>query len=243
MTKPAIKETLAPFIAKKLRDLLTSGEVKVGEKLPTEKALTERFNVSRSVIREAYAGLRAEGLVEARRGAGVFAIAAPSQSSGQRETFLGRETYAVIEALEVRMAIEMEAAYLAAIRHSPHQEERIWDAVNTYKALRDNCQDDIAADFDFHLAIAEATNNPRFVEFLKIFGENSIPRRSVIEVIDVEMSKDIAMDIGQQHGAIAAAIARRDPEQARHAMRLHLEHGQKRFRTFLRMGLVQDSSD
>jgi DNA-binding FadR family transcriptional regulator len=65
----------------------------------------------------------------------------------------------------------------------------------------------------------------------------------VIEVIDVEMSKDIAMDIGQQHGAIAAAIARRDPEQARHAMRLHLEHGQKRFRTFLRMGLVQDSSD
>lgn len=112
-------------VSAELRQSIQSGSVKAGDKLPSEAKLTEAFGVSRTVIREAIAALRADGLVEARQGAGVFVREAPPQEALPFQDLDYNRISSVIELLELRTGVEVEAAGLAAVRRSPQQEEAI----------------------------------------------------------------------------------------------------------------------
>lgn len=226
--------TLAAAISQALREAIRSGRYRPGEKLPSEARLTAEYNVSRTVIREAIAALRADGLVDPRQGAGVFVLEPLSAPVLPFQNVDNARVSSVIELLELRTPVETEAAALAAQRRSPAQEEAIIERHHAIIACIQNGQPTIEADFELHLAIAEATNNPRFVEFLRIMGEGMIPRSALREPDSERTSSDYLRRLVEEHGRIVAAISNGDVDDAREAMRIHLSGSQQRYRQLLR---------
>ena len=228
--------TLVARVCDEIRDAIISGRHAVGDKLPSESKLTEMFAVSRTVVREAVASLRADGLVEARQGAGVFVIANQMSGGPALLQIDARRVSSMIEILELRTAIELESAALAASRRSPAQEEAIYERLNEFGRAFESGRPTTEADFDFHLAIAEATNNPRFPEILEMFGHTVIPRTSLQSGATEDASTQYLQLIQNEHKTIADAISRGDAQAAREAMRTHLRGSQERYRRLLRDG-------
>ncbi len=169
--RPAGRRNLVDVVGQQLRQAILGGALKPGEKLPSESGLTEQYKVSRTVIREAIASMRADGLVEVRHGVGVFVRnARPFPAAGLLGTDTGRIS-SIIEMLELRAAVETEAAGLAAARRSPAQDEAIIERFEDIDRAMERGIATSEADFEFHLAIADATNNPRFREFLELTGK------------------------------------------------------------------------
>lgn len=242
MTKAIESESTAPQsttlvvkVADALRSQISKGRYKPADRLPSEAQLTQEFGVSRTVVREAIAALRSDGLVEPRQGAGVFVLEpAPPERRPFDNVDLARVS-SLIEMLELRTAVEGDAAGLAALRRSPGQEEKIIEAFDAFRISADEGKPTAEADFAFHLAIAQATNNPRFSEFLQVLGPTLIPRRAVADNGEetVLPSADINRLIAE-HEAVLTAIQDGDEDAARAAMRKHLKNSQTRYRSMLR---------
>ncbi|WP_274426358.1 FadR/GntR family transcriptional regulator [Chelativorans sp. YIM 93263] len=231
--------SLVATVSDDLRRRILEGHLKIGDRLPSEAELTREYSVSRTVIREAIATLRYENLVEARQGAGVFV----RNNQPANTVPFSQPDYArissIIEILELRAAVEMEAAALAAARRSPAQEEAIVERYEDINGLIASGEPTHDADMAFHLAIAEATNNPRFREILALFGLEAIPRALLRPGADATTPKDYLVKIQEEHRRIAEAISLRDEQAARDAMRTHLIGSQQRYRARLRGGNSQ----
>lgn len=212
---------------------IASGAVRPGDKLPSEREMIAEFGVSRTVVRDAVARLREQGLVDSRQGAGVFVRDGmlPAGGSASNATLS-----AIVETIEVRAAIEIEAARLAARRGSPAQ---LADIAQKCEALTRvaSPQDAEAADLAFHLSIARATNNSRFVEFFDFLGSRTIPRAQLGSEEErrafMARYNDLLME---QHRRIADAILARDSDAAGEAMRVHLGTSQERYIALMRSG-------
>ncbi len=226
--------TLVQRVHEVLRGQITDGSYKPGDRLPSELQLTRDFGVSRTVVREAIAALRADLLVEPRQGAGVFVIDPPANEVLPFRNIDLAKVSSLIEMLELRTAVEGDAAGLAALRRSPAQEEKIIEASYLFRSKAMNGEPTSDADFAFHLAIAEASNNPRFSEFLRLIGATVIPRRAVRDGDEPKISQDYVRLLDAEHEAILTAIQADDEEGARAAMRRHLKNSQLRYRQFLR---------
>lgn len=227
------RRSLSAQVAEALRAQIEAGYYAPGDKLPTEPALIDKFGHSRTVVREAIAALRADGLVESRHGSGVFVLAMRPNDAGL-PLFTGEtdKISDIIEELELRIGIEVEAAGLAAARSSPAQEAEIQAQVDRFAQLVKDGKPTDEADFQFHMAVATATNNARFRTFLEHVGRRMIPRvkfKTVMGGVDPLPSRDLP--ILQEHRDIAEAILARDPDRAREAMRRHLVTGIKRYRS------------
>lgn len=225
--------TLVVKVADLIRGQINQGLYKPGDRLPSEINLTREFGVSRTVLREAVASLRSDGMLEPRQGAGVFVL-----EQSERRPFdnldLARVS-SMIEMLELRTAVEGDAAGLAALRRSPGQEEMLIEAFNAFRIKALAGEPTAESDFAFHLCIAQATNNPRFSDFLQVLGPMLIPRRAVASN-DQETNLPIA-DLNRliaEHEAILIAIQDGDEDRARQAMREHLKNSQIRYRSMLR---------
>ena len=230
-----MRRNLVGTVSAQLREVIVRGELKPGDKLPSEAGLTKRFGVSRTVIREAIASLRADGLVEARHGVGVFVLSnSPGVSGLSLQPFEKERISSVIEVLELRAAVETEAAGLAALRRSPAQEEAIFERYGEFGKLIAEGKPTTAADFGFHLAIAEASNNPRFREFLEVMGRDVIPRAAFEAGSGERAEAAYLKQIQDEHRRIAEAISARDEEAAREAMRRHLKGSLQRYRSMIR---------
>ncbi|RUY18889.1 GntR family transcriptional regulator, partial [Mesorhizobium sp. M7A.F.Ca.CA.004.12.1.1] len=151
--KPKLSETVVTTIRKQLQ----AGEILPGHKLPTEGQLTETFGVSRTVIREALAKLAADGLVEPRQGAGVFVTEHISTMFGALAADMGSKDSIALNVLEVRLAIEIESAGIAAVRRNAAQEAAIQEAFFEFERLLLASEPTGPADLAFHRAIASAT--------------------------------------------------------------------------------------
>ncbi|WDZ80326.1 FadR/GntR family transcriptional regulator (plasmid) [Ensifer adhaerens] len=228
-------KTLVAQVADALRSQISDGRYNPGDRLPSEAQLTQEFGVSRTVVREAIAALRSDGLVEPRQGAGVFLL---EQATPARRPFQNVDLARVsslIEMLELRTAVEGDAAAFAALRCSPGQEGKIIEAFDSFRSCAAAGNPTAEADFAFHVAIAEATNNPRFREFLDMLGPALIPRRAIVDggkeavLPTEELSRLI-----DEHEAILVAIQNGDEDAARAAMRDHLKKSQTRYRAMLR---------
>jgi DNA-binding FadR family transcriptional regulator len=234
-TAPPQATTLVVKVADALRTRISKGHHRPGDRLPSEAQLTQEFAVSRTVVREAIAALRSDGLVEPRQGAGVFVLEpAPAERRPFQNIDLARVS-SLIEMLELRTAVEGDAAGLAALRRSPGQEEKIVEALNAFRTSSTAGKPSAEADFAFHLAIAQATNNPRFAEFLQVLGPTLIPRRAVTESgAEAALPPTDIARLVEEHEAIVIAIMDGDETAARAAMRAHLKNGQARYRSMLR---------
>ncbi len=223
-------------VSHELRQAIQSGSFLPGTKLPSEAKLTQNFGVSRTVIREAIAALRADGLVEARQGAGVFVLEEPKAEVLPFQNLDYERISSVIEMLELRTGVEIEAAGLAALRRSPSQEETIIQCHREVLHCLEAGKPTTDADFALHLAIADATNNPRFREFLSLIGGGVIPRAALQSGADNSPGDYIA-HLHNEHGKIIDAISAGDEQAAREAMRLHLKGSQLRYRAMLRQSV------
>ena len=222
---------LAEQVMARLANDIRSGRLALGARLPTEQALTTALGVSRTVVREAVAALRADGLVVTRRGsgayvadpaAGPFRIAAPKAAAALHD---------VLEVMELRLAVEVEAAALAAERANRRQIGAIraaWRAID--RALQGG-EGAVAEDFAFHRAIAEATGNRQFPRFLAFLGSHVIPRQSVRLSVDTPAERRAYLGrIQHEHARIVTGISDQDPAEARRAMREHLTRSLERYR-------------
>jgi GntR family transcriptional regulator, transcriptional repressor for pyruvate dehydrogenase complex len=226
---------LSAMVADTLRARLTAGQLHPGQRLPTESRLTHEFGVSRTVVREALAALAADGLVEARQGAGVFVTAPPASPFSALAIDAGKKLSIALSILEVRMGIEIESAALAAERRNGAQEAAIQEAFFEFDRLLDFDQPTGKADFAFHRAIAAATNNPFYVEVLDALGERTIPCDVTSPWgTDAVLSREYQQGLQREHLAILRAISAGDAETARAAMRAHLGRSQARYRARLK---------
>jgi GntR family transcriptional repressor for pyruvate dehydrogenase complex len=225
------KPKLSENVSHALRVQILGGDFAVGEKLPTEHRMTEIFGVSRTVIREAIATLAADGLVEARHGAGVFVLDHPTRTIGAIGAEIGNRVSQAINVLEVRMGIEIESAGLAAQRRNSAQEAGIQEAFFEFERLLQQGEPTGKADFQFHREIASATNNPLYVEVLDALGDRTIPCDIASPWFSVEvLSYDYLSGLQREHLRILQAISAGDPDSARDAMRAHLSAAQDRYR-------------
>lgn len=218
---------LAHDLVAKLSQSILLGQLKPGEKLPSEGAIVREHGVSRTVVREAISKLQASGLVETRHGIGTFVIERVAEQ-GLRlnvDTALG-----VRSILELRLGLETQAAALAAQRRTEAQVLQMRQALDDYQRLLDNNDSCVEADRRFHLLIAEATGNVCFSEIMQHLGSAMIPRHrlNAAERGAADLSK-----LGQlahlEHEAILNAIKRQDADAARAAMWLHLTNSRDRF--------------
>ncbi|SMO80435.1 FadR/GntR family transcriptional regulator [Paracoccus laeviglucosivorans] len=217
-----------------LRGRIERGEYRPGDKLPTEPLLSAEFGVSRTVIREAVAALRADGLLLSRQGSGVFVLEPPQPAYPMLREVDQTRLSSVLSLLELRIAIEAEAAALAAQRCTPEQEEHILTALAHLRAEVAAGRIAAEADYALHLAIAAASGNPRFVEILTMLGPGVIPRAGVGRQPTADPGYLAALD--GEHMAVIGAIQDRDAEAARRLMREHLGQSQRRYRAMQMSG-------
>ncbi len=228
------KLSLVKTLVENLRAAISSGDLAVGEKLPSEAALTELHGVSRTVVREAVAALRADGMVEPRQGAGVFVTRARPASVSPLQIIDNKRLSSVLEIIELRTAVEVEAAGLAATRRSIAQEADIFEALSDMEAAIASGQQTEPADLAFHIAITRATNNPRFEQFLTMLGLDAIPRAKLESGAAMARDAQYMAKLRDEHLRIADSISERDEVAARAAMRAHLEGSHARYRKIFR---------
>lgn len=223
--------SLVTQVGESLRQAILSGQYSAGDKLPSEHELTETHGVSRTVVREAVAALRSDGLVEVRQGAGIFVLGADPTLSARKVD--KARVASDLEVLEIRTPVEIEAAGLAALRRSPAQEEAIFECHRKILQCIESDQSIRDADLELHAAIAEATNNPLFRQFLESQGSAIIPQSRLVP--ETRTAEQTAYQlIHREHEAIVVAISDRDDQAARNAMRDHLVGSQARYRNLLR---------
>lgn len=224
---------LAQTVVDELRRQIESGMLPAGTQLPTEPQLEARFEVSRTVVREAIAELRAGGLVAPIQGKGMFVTEPPVAAAVSLTPVEIQNIPQTLEMLEFRIALEAEAAAIAAYRRSASQEEAIRTAHHEMAKRIELGQLAVETDFAFHMAVAAATNNRYFVDSLARFGPRAIPR-SQFPTLPGASDKQYLLGVLEEHDRILEAIAEQDAEAARAAMRVHLTGSQKRYRRLVR---------
>ena len=210
---------------------IRQGQLKPGDKLPTEVEFMARFDVSRTVVREAISKLQASGLVETRHGIGTFVIEPPDT----RNFKIAPEDFAtvadVIALLELRISLETEAAGLAAQRRTQANLIQLQAALQDFQDAIQQDTDGSRADFQFHMEVARATGNQHFADLMTYLGTMIIPRTRVKTLQSVPEGRLAYLQkVHGEHESIYHAIRDQDSDSARAAMRTHLSNSRERLR-------------
>jgi GntR family transcriptional repressor for pyruvate dehydrogenase complex len=211
-------------VIEQIKKLLEFGKLKSGDKLPSEREMAGMFNVSRSVIREAMSVLNASGVLNIRPGIGVFIVDDEESTLIQRmDRALKKDSVNLQELIEVRQGLESQAVYLAALRATPKDLERIEAAyISLSEAVK---QERVGAqeDFVFHEAIIKASKNETLMEMLRILSDRLL--------IGLQESRSKSMkqphrseDVLFEHRRIIDAITNKDAILAKKLMFKHLEN-------------------
>ncbi len=212
-------------LAEALRVRIGRGLFPVGSKLPSEQAIAANFQVSRTVVREAVMRLKADGLVETRKGTAARVRAANAMQDGA--VSMPRSIEGLLGFLEVRRSIEAEMAALAAERRTEAQCAEIREALLAISRSTDEDKPGVEEDVRFHLSIGRATSNAYWNQFVRLFTE---PMRAAIRLTRANEARqrDFAADVAEEHRLIYDAIRRQNPEEARLAAYRHLENAARR---------------
>ena len=223
--------SLAHDVVDGLSGRIRDGSLAQGEKLPTEAAIMEEFGVSRTVIREALSKMQASSLVETRHGVGTFVTGRADSAVFRIRSDQLATLRDVVAMLELRIGVETEAAGLAAQRRSDTNLEAMRQALNAFTQAVEQGGDAVGADFRFHLEITRSTQNAHFESLVQTLGTAIIPRaRLDPSAASVDERQAYLRRVNAEHGSILDAIAGRDSEAARAAMRTHLANSRERRR-------------
>ena len=218
-------------IVESLTDGIRAGLTPAGDKLPTEAEIMLRFDVSRTVVREALSRLQAAGLVQTRHGIGTF-VNAPQMGGNFRISAQDLATVSdVIAVLELRISLETEAAGLAAQRRTDAQLAAMQAALQAFQSSIAEDSDAVRSDFQFHMEVARATGNRHFADLMTYLGAMIIPRTRVNTPNNAPEGRlNYLQRVHSEHESIYVAIRNQDAEAARAAMRTHLGNSRERLR-------------
>jgi GntR family transcriptional repressor for pyruvate dehydrogenase complex len=208
---------------------IESGQLAPGQRLPTEQAIVAATGVSRTVVREALASLRARGLITTRQGLGAFV----AQDGGPRSfTIDGQERLSnTLQILELRLGVETEAAALAALRRTDAEVVALRQAMEAASAAIMNSQPGVEEDFLFHRTILVATHNAYYPRVFDVIGSAVIPHQGVrLEDMTEAERLHYMQRPHKEHEAIVTAIAEGDADAAKAAIRKHLTRAYNRFK-------------
>lgn len=233
MLKPVKHRNIADQVYEQLRDMIYRGEIDAGERLMSERDMSDLFKVGRPTVRTAVQRLINQGLIESRRGVGIFVLD-QERAVDKRPLLqaLNGETYTIADIQEIRMALEIKSAELAAKRATDQDIRLIGKGIERMKRERIEHEIRINTDISFHMNIAYASKNVVQIHLMKSFYEvltyaMSYSYSKVLESLRIDELID------RQHDQILAAIVDHDPPRARQAMETHigtileicLEHG------------------
>jgi GntR family transcriptional repressor for pyruvate dehydrogenase complex len=222
------RQSLVDTVVEQLAHRLESGAAAPGARLPAESELCRQFAVSRTVVREAVARLKADGLVEtlpglglyvARRppGEGVLRLRAPQGSVAERAR----------ELLEFRAGLETESARLAALRRSDADIASMREALARIDAIERAGDNGGAEDLAFHMAIARASGNGYIVQVLQFLSGSLRDAISHSRIVTARRREHVEA-AQREHGLVVEAIVSADPDIAALQMRRHLINGERR---------------
>ncbi|MCQ6279860.1 FadR/GntR family transcriptional regulator [Bacillus sp. EB600] len=212
-------------VAETIYEMIRNGQLKPGQKLDSVQQLAESFQVGRSAIREALTSLRAMGLVDMRQGEGTFIREFDTdQITFPLSTVILMNQEDIANLLEVRKIIELGTAAAAAKRRTNQHLMAMEKALEEMKAASGNEELGEGADLQFHLAIAEASQNALLLNLMN--HVSSMTEEAMKETRKVWLfSKQTTLEkLAEQHDAIYKAIKERNEEQARYFMKIHLEN-------------------
>ena len=212
---------LSEGISDRLIEMIAGGELKVNDPLPAESELAAQFGVSKPVVREALKQLSLFGIVEIRQGRvarvkpldssaleGFFRLAIRSDSNGLRD------------AIDLRRAVEVELAELAAARATLQTQKPLEEAFRTMQRNVDSLDPWLEGDFAFHMALAHASENAIMQHTIK--GLSGVIRYTQ-RLLGVQTDLRDARLTLKRHEAILEAVLARDPPAAGAAMRTHFD--------------------
>lgn len=230
--KPVELINTSTQIIQQFVEMIKSSELLPGQCLPSEASLAKSFGTSRATVREALSGLKVLGVLKSVPGKGNF-IKEPSidaELDGFVEAIKDRS---FLEALEARRAIEGEICFLAAKRRTDESLEAIVETLEQGRAVTDVDQF-IKADYQFHLALAKASANGLFIQFIKeALLKLDQPYYNTIRVAEDSSDASSVMRVfgrsHDDHDAIYQAILEGDPDEARRHMLNHLQSAQQKY--------------
>lgn len=203
-----------------LKELINFKNLEPGDKLPSERMLSEKFNVTRSNLREALQTLEFYGLVKSIPQSGTFiADIGITALNGMIDDILYLPVPSFKDLVEARIFLELKGVKLAALRRNEDDLVNMENALADYSEKVVRGENALQEDLLFHLAIAKASGNPTLNTFmLKITPEiiNNFEKHHVCD-------KDTAFKGIQEHKAIIDAIRERNPDAAKNAMKIHFK--------------------
>lgn len=216
--RTVLKTRVSESIIEQIRDLITSGRLKSGDRLPAEREFAQTLSVSRSAVREAIRALESLGIVEARAGEGTFVVT-PPQGRGRDPitASLFRAWSAQRNLFEVRRVLEPGLAALAARRATPEQIEKMRAILDDQKGKVQAGESYLKEDTTFHYLVAEATGNEILLRVADSLMELLRETRDTSWKIASRPTRSL-----KQHQAILQAIEARNPLVAERRMREHI---------------------
>lgn len=222
-------------VIEQLQDLVVSGELRPGDQLPPERQLGERLAVSRTVVREAVRVLAERGLVDVVHGRGTFVRAPnPADMAERLRLLLRLEESAYWKTTETRHVLEPAIARIAAMRRTDADVAHLRTALERMDSALDDPTVFVAADHEFHMVLAVATQNEVFALLARTVQELVTPlRRELFGCIP------ISEDAQEYHRRIFRAVVQKKPRAAESAMQGHLDE----MEAYLRERLGPDGRD
>ena len=220
------------MVAEKIKTLITGGHYQAGDMLPTERELAQNYGVSRSAVREAMIVLHRLGMVDNMpgRGAVVVNVSEPSVNEYLLELLRNKEL-TIAELLEFRNGIEIEAVSLAAKRCTNEDLAILKEKLYLLEEAVARGEVGGKEDHDFHVTLAALTKNELYITVMTAV---SSVMQSYIEKTRAE-TLNTPGGLGKvlsEHRLIVDALDKRNPEQARIAMRTHIENVLKRLKSY-----------
>ena len=215
-------ETLVEKVVAQIQNLILSGELAPGHRLPAERHLGERLGVSRTVIRESLSALIAKGFLEAHAGGG-FIVATPTSGDLMPSLTLflraGRPHLDYSKVHEVRQLLEVEIAGLAAERRNETDLLELGASLKRMKALPEppDVESFADADVEFHMLLARCAHNPLLWLLMETVADIMRDVRRIGSRVPGQANRAY-----RHHRAIYRAVALGDSDEARKAMRVHL---------------------
>jgi GntR family transcriptional repressor for pyruvate dehydrogenase complex len=210
-------------VIERIIESIEQGIVRPGERLPSERELAAQLLISRSVIREAMSVLNASGIIEGRQGIGLFLVNDDKQRVLKRiKRLVMKDDVHLVQLLEARQGIEVQAAYLAAQRADESSTKEIYNALIRLEQAVNSGLIGSDEDFEFHMAIARASQNEMIVDLLHFISDRFL---QTLEKTRSELMKhNKAIDYLKEHHEMYNAIANGEAQRAQELMTKHIEN-------------------
>lgn len=232
--KKITKQKIYEEIANQIKEQLVSGVLKPGDKLPSTKELTERYAVGRSTVREALSALKAWGFIDIRQGEGCYVKEVNVSEVGKPDfqtLIMNKQT--ILELIEARKALEVSNAALAAEKRTEADLIALDAILQQMQLNLGNEAEGEQADFQFHLKLANATQNTIMVRLLEtISGQMETAIRETRR-LQMYANRQVSEKLWSEHQQIYDAVKQGDARKAEEAMRHHLFHVERVLTQFL----------